>query len=233
PGPRRVAAEVLAPLLAYQGRAREARKVFQAAATLNAGQQYDAWDANAMSLLSLAGADQRAARRFLAEGTMPLPGTDLLADQRAWLVAWLGDAEQARLRAQGLAPGSLSERLYAAVKALESGLHAEAIGILIDVSRRSSAVEPQFLLGWALARAGRHAEAYQAFDAVAGLHPVYAPIALYVFQPWAEVLAAEELVHLGRGAEARARLARWLARWSEADPGLPLVEQARRIERTL
>jgi tetratricopeptide (TPR) repeat protein len=233
PGPRRVAAEVLAPLLAYQGRAREARETLQSATSVNAGQQYDAWDANAMALLSLAGADLRAATRFLAGGSVPPPGRDLQADQRAWLFAWLGDAEQAGLRAQGLAPGSLSERMYAAVKALQAGAHAEAIGILENVARRTSGVEPQFLLGLALARAGRHAEAFQSFDVVTGLHPVYAPVALYVFQPWAEVLAAEELAHLGRASEARARIAAWLDRWSEADPGLPLVEQARRLERGL
>jgi hypothetical protein len=164
---------------------------------------------------------------------VPAPGRDLQADQRAWLFAWVGDGEQARVRAQGLAPGSLSERTYAAVKALQAGLHGEATAILDDVARRTSGVEPQFLLGVALARAGRHAEAFQAFDVVTGLHPIYAPVALYVFQPWAEVLAAEELVHLGRGTEARARITRWLDRWSEADPELPLVEQARRLARGL
>jgi hypothetical protein len=37
PGPRRVAAEVLAPLLAYQGRAREARETLRSATSVNAG----------------------------------------------------------------------------------------------------------------------------------------------------------------------------------------------------
>jgi hypothetical protein len=83
------------------------------------------------------------------------------------------------------------------------------------------------------AAAGRHAEALQAFEVVRSLHPIYAPVSVYVLRPWADVLAAESLVHLGRRDEARARVKEWLAAWSEADPGLPLLAQARALERGL
>ena len=49
PGQRRVAAEVLAPLLALQGRAREGREVFLAVAPVEAGHQYEAWDATMLA----------------------------------------------------------------------------------------------------------------------------------------------------------------------------------------
>jgi hypothetical protein len=56
---------------------------------------------------------------------------------------------------------------------------------------------------------------------------------VYVFRPWADVLAAESLVHLGRRDEARARVKEWLAAWSGADPGLPLLAHVRGLERRL
>jgi tetratricopeptide (TPR) repeat protein len=233
PGPRRVAAEVLSPLLAMQGRAREGREVFLAVAGESAGQQYDAYDASLLAYLALAGADREAARRSLEIHRPPPPGTNLVADRKAWLLAWLGLEEDAAARAQVLSPGSLSERQYAAVLALRERRNLDAIEILGDLSRRTPAVEPQFLLGMAFAAEGRHAEALQAFEVVRSLHGIYGQASVHVFRPWADVLAAESLVQLGRRDEARARVKEWLAAWSEADPGLPLLAQARGLERTL
>lgn len=233
PGPRRVAAEVLGPLLAMQGRAREGRDVFLTVIGENAGGQYDAWDASLLAHLALAGGDVEGARGSLEVHPLPPPGKDLNADRKAWLLAWVGRVEEARARAQFLAPGSLSERQFAAVQALRERRQEEAIEILGELSRRTPAVEPQFLLGVALADAGRHAEAVQAFEVLCSLHAVYAPAPLYVFQPWASVLAAESLSRLGRHDEARARLTVLLAAWSGADPDLPLLAQARGLERRL
>jgi tetratricopeptide (TPR) repeat protein len=175
----------------------------------------------------------KGARESLEVHPLPPPGKDLNADRKAWLLAWVGRVEEARARAQFLAPGSLSERQFAAVQALRERHHEEAIEILGDLSRRTPAVEPQFLLGVALADAGRHAEAVQAFEVLCSLHAVYAPAPLYVFQPWASVLAAESLFRLGRHDEARARLTVLLTAWSGADPDLPLLAQARGLERRL
>ena len=233
PGPRRVAAEVLAPILASQGRGREGRESFLAVIPVAAGNQFEAWDAAFLAYMALVGANTEAARQSLETHRAPPPGEDPYADRRAWLLAWLGMDDQARARAQVLAPGSLSERQYAAVRALREGRHAEAAEILVDVSRRSPAVEPQFLLGMALAGAGRHAEALQAFEAVCALHLIYGPPAVYVFRPWADVLAAEELARLGRPDEARTRVAAFLENWSGADPDLPLLARARGLERRL
>ncbi len=233
PGPRRVAGEVLGPLLAMQGRAREGRDAFLAVIGENQGGQYDAWDASLLAQLALAGADVERARESFAVHPLPPPGKDLNADRKAWLLAWVGRVEEARARAQFLAPGSLSERQFAAVQALRERRQEEAIEILGDLSRRTPAVEPQFLLGVALADAGRHAEAVQAFEVLCSLHAVYAPAPLYVFQPWASVLAAESLSRLGRHDEARARLTVLLSAWSGADPDLPLLAQARGLERRL
>ena len=65
------------------------------------------------------------------------------------------------------------------------------------------------------------------------LHLVYVPPAVYVFQPWADVLAAEELARLGRRDEARTRVAAFLESWSGADPDLPLLARARGLEQRL
>ncbi len=230
PGHRRVAAEVLAPQLALQGRAREAREVFLAVTPVDAGHQYEAWDAEMLANLALTGANPAAARRSLETRRLPPAGEDLIADQMAWLVAWLGLEDQAATRAQLLTPGSISERQYAAVHALRQGRNTDAAEILADIARRSPDVEPQFLLGLALSGAGRPAEALQAFEAVCARHPIFARASVYVFRPWADLLAAESLARLGRREEARARVRAWLASWSDADPGLPLLAQARDLE---
>ena len=233
PGPRRVAAEVLGPQLAMQGRAREGRKVFLDVTGEDAGQQYDFWDASLLAYLALTGADTPAARRSLETHPLPPAGSNPRADRMAWMLAWVGLEEDAAARAHALPPGSLSERLYAAVLALRERRHPGAIEILGDISRRTPSVEPPFLLGLAFAAAGRHAEALQAFETVRSVHPIYVPAPVYVLRPWADLLAAESLVHLGRRDEARARVKEWLAAWSDADPGLPLLAQARGLERRL
>jgi len=233
PGQRRVAAEVLAPLLALQGRAREGREVFLAVASVEAGHQYEAWDATMLATLALTGGDMAASRLSLETRQAPPPGEDLKADRDAWLVAWLGMDDQAAIRAQQLTPGSLSERQYAAVQALRSGRHADAAEILDDLARRTPDVEPQFLLGLALTGAGRHAEALQAFEAVCARHTIFARAAVYVFRPWADLLAAESLARLERREEARARVTAWLDTWRGADPDLPLLAQARALKRRL
>ncbi len=230
PGPRRVAAEVLAPLLAHLGRVREARQVFDTVAGDPSEAQYQAYDSALRAWLAMAGGDLDAARRSLELHRPPAPGQDVRADQRAWFHAWVGQEEEAAARAQALVAGSISERQYAAVRALRTGQFAEAAGILADVARRTPAPEPQFLLGLALAGDGRDAEALQAFEEVVAIHPIYFPPALYVLRPWAEVLAASALDHLGRHDEARQRARAFLKSWGRADPGLPIVARARDLE---
>jgi tetratricopeptide (TPR) repeat protein len=233
PGHRRVAAEVLAPHLALQGRAREGRALFLTVAPGRAGHPYEAWDSYLLAYLALAGANTVEARRSLETRPPPPPGEDLTADRKAWLFAWLGMDDRAEPRARVLAPGSLSERKFAAVQALRQGRHSEASEILADIARRSPEAEPQFLLGLALSGAGRHAEALQAFEAVCALHLIFAPAPVFVLRPWADLLAAESLVRLGRHEEARSRVTAWLEDWKGADPGLPLLAQARELERSL
>ena len=233
PGHRRVAAEVLAPLLALKGRAREGREIFLAVTPAEGGNQYAAWDAEMLAYLALAGGNTAAARRSLETRRPPAPGEDLRADHGAWLAAWLGMDDEAAARALVLKPGSISERQYVAVRALRDGDPTDAADVLADVARRSPDVEPQFLLGLALSRSGRHAEALQAFEAVCARHAILAQAAVHVFRPWADLLAAESLARLGRRDEARARVRAWLAGWSDADPGLPLLAQARELDRRL
>ncbi len=233
PGQRRVAAEVLSMQLAAQGRGREAREVFASVAGASAGQQYDVWDTMQMAHLALAGGDREGARRQLQEHRLPPSGEDVDADRKAWFLAWLGEAEEGRVRALTLPPGSLSERLFAGAVALVERRYGEAAEILGDVARRSPGVEPPFLLGLALAGDGRDAEALQAFEAVRSMHAIYASPPLASLQPWAELLAAESLARLGRPDEARVRVKAWRETWKGADPGLPLVAQGASLERRL
>ncbi len=233
PGPRRVAAEVLAPILASQGRGREGHEAFLSVIPTESGSQFEAWDASFLAYMALAGANTKAARQSLETHRAPPPGEDLGADRKAWLLAWLGMDDQATARAQVLPPGSLSERQFVAVRALREGRYTDAAEILVDVARRTPAVEPQFLLGLALTGAGRHGEALRAFEAVCAVHLLYAPPAAYVFRPWADVLAAEALAQLGRRDEARTRVAAFLASWSGADPDLPLLARASGLEQRL
>jgi len=200
---------------------------------LQAGNQYEAWDASLLASLALTGANAAAARRSLETRPHPPPGEDLRADRDAWLAAWLGLDVEAAARAQMLKPGSLSERQYVAVRALRDGRPTDAAEILAEVARRSPDVEPQFLLGIALSGAGRHAEALQAFEAVCARQPIFARAAVYVFRPWADLLAAESLARLERREEARARVTAWLDTWRGADPDLPLLAQARALKRRL
>lgn len=230
PGQRRVAAEILSMLLAAEGRGREAQEVFAAVAGTSAGQQYDVWDTIQMAHLALAGGDREGARRQLQEHRLPPAGEDVDADRKAWFLAWLGEAEEGKVRAQQLPPGSISERLFAGAVALVERRHDEAAEILGEVARRSPGVEPPFLLGLALAGAGRDAEALQAFEAVRSMHAIYAWPPLASLQPWADVLAAEALARLGRPDEARARIKAWRDAWRDADERLPLVAQASSLD---
>ncbi|HET8724489.1 MAG TPA: protein kinase [Anaeromyxobacteraceae bacterium] len=233
PGPRRVAAEVLAPLLAQQGRAREARAALVAGLGAEQGTQYAAFDSALLAWMALAGGDVEAARRSLATHRPPPPGQDVRADRLAWFHAWLGDDADAAARAQLLPAGSLSERQYAAVVALRSGRPGDAAELLADVARRTPGPEPQFLLGLALDASGRHAEALQAFEEVRAIPPIYFPAALYVLRPWADVMSVESLDRLGRHDEARARAQAFRRSWSRADEGLPLVARARELDQRL
>ena len=101
-------------------------------------------------------------------------------------------------------PGRLSERQYAAVLALRERRNLDAIEILGDLSRRTPAVEPQFLLGTAFAAEGRDAEALRPSRWCAPFTASTAGVGPRV-PALVDVPAAESLVQLGRRDEARAR----------------------------
>ena len=168
PGPRRVAAEVLARPAgdagAGTGRARGLPRGGRRGRR-GAVRRLRRLDAR------LPGPHRgRSSRPPAAPSRRPIrprhPGPNLDGDRKAWLLAWVGMDEAAAARAQALPPGSLSERQYAAVArapgAAQPGRHR-------DPRRPLPALPvggPQFLLGLALAGEGRHAEALQAFEVV-------------------------------------------------------------------
>jgi tetratricopeptide (TPR) repeat protein len=233
PGQRRVAGEILAVQVAAQGRRREAREILDSIRTGGAGQQYDTWDAKLAAHLELAGGDRAAALAMLREAKLPSPGSDAEADEMAWFWTWLGDPAEGQARAGHLVPGSTPERLHAGALALAEGRHAEAAAILGELTRRDPALEPAYLRGEALARAGRHAEALHEFETVKTAYPIYGTRTQASLQPMAALEAARSLERLGRIAEAREDAAELVALWGRAEPDLPALVAAREMQQRL
>jgi tetratricopeptide (TPR) repeat protein len=226
PGARRQAVEMLSVVLAEQGRVREAQETFATVAGDGAGGQYDAWDAGHLAHLALATGRPAAALAVLEAWSAPSPGVDPEADRLAWLFTWLGDPGEGTSRAAFLPPGSLPERRHAGALALAEGRLDDAVAILGDAARRDPGVEPVFLLGLALHRAGRHADALKAFETVRSLHRIYTPSSQASLHGWAALLAAGEMDETGQSREARDAVEALLGTWARADPGSARVAEA-------
>jgi len=229
-GDRRIAAEFLPVLLAAEGRRREALASLDELSAIECGEDCDYHEGLLRVHVALAGGDRAGALRALRRWRPREPD---VAAGHAWLWAWLGDGAAGAMHARRLAPGSRWERWHAGAEALRRGRVDDARQILEEVSRQDPSAEPLFLLGQAHAEAGRHGEAFRAFDAIAGLHPYYAPHWQASLQPWSLLLASRSLERLGRRDEARARLDRLLALWRSADIDLPLLADARSMRARL
>ncbi len=159
------------------------------------------------------------------------------AAAHAVTLAYLGDLEHAAGLAVALRPGTPRRETYDAVVLWQRGQRSEALRRLREISARSSfdvdfALAPAYLLGDLEARAGADAEAV---EALRDFRSLFLPTMMW--RSWAYprslFLSAASLERLGRRAEAREQVERLLAEWRDADPGLPLLEEARALRARL
>ncbi len=113
----------------------------------------------------------------------------------------------------------------------QRGQRSEALARLREIAARSPfdadfALAPAYPYGDLASRSGADE---QAVEALRDFRSVFLPI--MIWRSWAYprslVLSAASLERLGRRAEALRQVDRLLADWRDADPGLPLLEEAR------
>jgi tetratricopeptide (TPR) repeat protein len=146
---------------------------------------------------------------------------------------YFGLRDRAAGLAQGLVAGSLPERNWRACVAFRAGHPGDRIDLLRE--RAGTPNTPNaFLLGEALAAAGRCPEALIEFERVQRLFPAWHP-APWVASYWPEsfVRHARCLDAVSRRDEALAELDRFLDRWKAADQDLPLLAEARSLRQSV
>ncbi len=184
---------------------------------------------------------------YLAGGGRPGPVWDEVRELRAIdpvaaaahavTLAYLGDLDHAAEVAVNLRPGTPRRETYDAVVLWQRGQRSEALRRLREIAARSPfdadfALAPAYLLGDLAAQSGADAEAVKALH---DFRSLFLPIMMW--RSWAYprslVLSAASLERLGRRAEALELVDRLLADWRDADPGLPLLEEARALRARL
>jgi tetratricopeptide (TPR) repeat protein len=154
------------------------------------------------------------------------------AAEHAVSLAWLGALEPAGRLAAGLPRGSVLADSTAALVAWHRGDREGALAGLRATCARTPVVAwrlaPLYVLGELAHRAGRFEEAT---DALTRFERLYAWRQMWRSWAWprSQLLLADAHARLGDPAAARARLRRLLAAWSGAEPGSPLLEEARAL----
>jgi eukaryotic-like serine/threonine-protein kinase len=152
-----------------------------------------------------------------------------LASDLVVVLEYLGDAEGARRLASVLKPGSVAEETYQALIAFHHGDRVTAVARLAALEQKDpwpvGCLVPSFLLAEVSAAAGDHREVIAAVRRFHGLWP------RGMWRSWAYprsiILAAQAHEALGQRELARTQIDRLLDMWRRADPGLPLLRQAR------
>jgi tetratricopeptide (TPR) repeat protein len=155
--------------------------------------------------------------------------------QLAVLLAFVGDLEGAARFARRLEPGSIHAQEYQGIALWRQHRHDEALAILRAaerLDRTPATIAPAFVAAEIAAAAGRDAETV---ESIGRFHAIYEP--LTIWRSWAYprslVLLARCQDRLGRVAESRAALARFLAMWRRADKDAPLLAEARALDARL
>lgn len=230
------ARHLLAALLLMQGRTRESLAALDAAARA-AGDVEQRFLHHAVRAHLLLGFEQSGALR--AEGERLRELDRARAAGFAVHLAYAGDLEGAATLAAQLPPGSPARLLVDAVDLWRSG---DPLGAVPTLRALVAAGTPdefplppdalRFLLGEVLASAGEHRDALAALREFQG-H--YAPMGGW--RGWAlprsRLLAARALLRLGRDAQAALELEQLLALRARADPGDPLLAEARALLATM
>ncbi len=224
----------LAAIDAYQGRRRQGLARFDA---LTRDLGADAADTFFRSFRAYYFAGDGRAGPVWEEVRALLAADPNAAAAHAVTLAYLGDLEHAAGPAAHLRPGSPRQQTYDAVVLWQRGERDEALRRLREISARSPfdvdlAIAPAYLHGDLAARSGADAEAVEALRQFRSLF-----IPTMMWRSWAYprslYLSAASLERMGRRAEALEQVDRLLDDWRGADPGLPLLAEARALRARL
>ncbi len=158
------------------------------------------------------------------------------AAEHAVSLAWLGDVEGAARLAGGLPSGSVLAATHEALQAWHRGDQDGALAGLKATCARTPVVAwriaPLYALGELAHRAGRLEEA---IEALTGFERLYAWRQMWRSWAWprSQLLLADAHARLGAPEQARLPLGRLLEAWSSAEPGAPLLGEARALSARL
>ena len=218
-------------LLGQEGRWPGVRERIDAGASGEGGARVDpedAWFHSTIAELVLGSGDLDAAWR---ESLRVLELDRALLSNLAVHFAYQGDMKRAAELREYLPASSPRVEIYDALVLWRAGDPAGAVDTLRRVAASSplsaepSTPPPLFLLGEALSDAGRHAEAIDALRRFQRL-PLLVPT---WFVPRSQFLLARSLERSGDLEGARAAIGPLLRLWSQADPGQPLLADARAL----
>jgi hypothetical protein len=171
----------------------------------------------------LDGNDAMAARQIRKAG-----GADGAA-----VVAYLGDLRAADALAKELKVGSVPADLHRAVDAWKRGSPTKAIPLLREVIARTDDGGATRYLGEILCEGEQPAQGAALLEKWLGRYPSAVNLGMFVFRPRVLIHLAKCQDRLGRRPEARATVQRFLSEWNRADPGLPLLAEAKAMQARL
>jgi tetratricopeptide (TPR) repeat protein len=203
-------------LLTAQGRAREVRAL---AAEMRGGMapELSMW---ASAMAEMLEGDAAAAARSFRESGSPAA---------APFVAFLGDLDGAAELARGLAPGSTEADLYRAVESWRRGSADTAIPILRGLISRTDDGGATRWLGEIMCEREGRAEGVDLLVRWLERFPSAVNLGRLAFRPHVTLVLARCQAELGRRPDALATLERFMSDWSRADPGLPMLAEAKAL----
>jgi hypothetical protein len=226
---RRIGFYALAGLEAYRGRRRAGLAHLDALAQELPEVARDAHHHGVRADYLLGDGDPGPVR---AEAEILLDMDPRVAAELAPALAWLGDLDGAARLARHLPHGSVLARAHEALVAWHDGARGRALHLLAAACAETPVsvwrLAPLYLLADLESRAGRAAEAAAALERCARLF-----VPRMMWRTWTHprglVCLARARARLGDIQGARAALSRFLAEWAEADPGDPLLAEARAL----
>jgi eukaryotic-like serine/threonine-protein kinase len=245
PSERSRIATMLAEVLAYQGRRRDAGQLIQELPGLGANEEL----ARGMRIYH-----RLAAGQPIAEEIEPLASAGIHRGQLAVMLAWAGELTAAERQAAALDPASPEWALYQALSTWHRGDLAAATVGFSDLARRADldyAPLASLALGEIGSSRGSLDDAVSALESFRSMYmtagrgfalgvppPEFYRIAFAGYfrsdaYPRSLYLSASAHVRLGRLGQARKELEHLLSLWKRADPDLPLLADAKALLREI